>query len=500
MLEWIRKLRNAISQRNIRSSVVTITVFVIAAGIAAFAGIGFYRTEKLVLQQRGELNAKESALEYNNCLITRANIITLVGCSVDDMIASGKDNEAIESYITEQSNYIIEALDPSTTGLYGWINGQYLDGAGWVPDDDYVATERPWYIQTLSSDRQITFVNPYLDLNTGTIMMTVTELLGDGESVIAMDVSLDPLQQIVERIASTTEGSQAFVIDRQGNVVVHSDERQVGLNYMDAPDSLGGAVSRRILEAGQTQFDLKTGEGNYSVYVDILEGGWYSVSLINANIWYRPLQRVMMSFSIILVLVMVFVLGTCLNIQSKEKTLDTLHTRINEEEKRGQELKILSETDRMTGLHDRVSGKRKVEELLAFGIGGTFLELDIDHFKSINDTYGHQTGDQVILAVADALHKSFRSNDITMRLGGDEFGAFAVGITDRRMAEMIINRLFDHIAAIVIPEMDGHVCISVGASFCTDSGERSFDDLYAASDQALYASKKVVGSSLTFES
>ena len=40
--------------------------------------------------------------------------------------------------------YIIASLDPSTTGIYGWINEEYLDGAGWVPDEDYVATERPW--------------------------------------------------------------------------------------------------------------------------------------------------------------------------------------------------------------------------------------------------------------------------------------------------------------------------------------------------------------------
>ena len=59
-----------------------------------------------------------------------------------------------------------------------------------------------------------------------------------------------------------------------------------------------------------------------------------------------------------------------------------------------------------------------LDELLSIKSTGMFLELDIDHFKKINDTYGHQAGDQVILAVADALRSTFRSNDITIRLAG----------------------------------------------------------------------------------
>ena len=81
-----------------------------------------------------------------------------------------------------------------------------------------------------------------------------------------------------------------------------------------------------------------------------------------------------------------------------------------------------------------------LDELLSIKSTGMFLELDIDHFKKINDTYGHQAGDQVILAVADALRSTFRSNDITIRLGGDEFGVFAVGIVDQEMAEALLHR------------------------------------------------------------
>ena len=493
------KIRDILRYVSVKSIAAAIIVMLATSIAAAFIGNSFYAMEKEVLQLQGELNAKESASEYDHILLTRVNIVTMVGCTVDNMLAYGTSNEKIEMYLIDQTNNIAATLDPTTTGLYGWVGGAYLDGAGWVPDSDFVATERPWYIQTMESDQEITFVEPYLDMQTNTVMMTVSDLMKDGKSVIAMDVSLDPLQKIVERVASDTEGGQALVLDHSGIVVAHSNTDQLGRNYLDEPDSLGGAVARQILVDGKKQFDLETKEGNYSVYVDQLEGGWYSVSLINADTWYRPLRNTIIVFSIIMLLVVIFLILVFLHLTAKNLALQTLHTRIDQEEKRGEALQALSETDRMTGLYDRVSGQRKVDELLASGSSGMLLELDIDHFKTINDTYGHQTGDSVIRSVADSLRGTFRSNDICMRLGGDEFGVFAVGIVTQEMTEAIMHRFFERLDKTDIPELRGKkVAVSVGAALYTGDQASSFDALYALADSAMYSSKKVSGNSLTF--
>lgn len=482
---------------SIKSVVVAVIVLAVTIGMVTFVGRHYYDTEKEVLLQQGELNALESAKEYDKCLITRANIVTLVGCTIEDMINSGSRNDKIEQYLTDQTDNVIETLDPSSTGLYGWINGEYLDGSGWVPDADYVPTERPWYIQAQESDQKITFVEPYLDMQTKTVMMTVSELMDDGESVLAMDVSLEPLQQIVEEVASVAEGSQALILDTNGIVVAHSDENQLGKNYLAETDSLGKALAEKIINEGRKQFSLKTDEGNYSVYVDRLEGRWYSVSLINSDIWNRPLRRAMIIYAVVVTLIIGFLVFIFLHLNAKNLALQKLLARIDQEEKRGKEYKILSETDRMTGLYDHTSGKQKVDKQLSYGVEGIFLELDIDSFKSINDTYGHQTGDSVIIAVADALRSTFRSNDITMRLGGDEFGVFAVGIVRKELAEAIIRRLFQRIDSIEIPELKGKkISISVGIVF--SSGKtKSFDELYACADTAMYISKKTSGNCLT---
>ena len=499
MKNLIRKLRNTLKYIGPKSIVIALIVFLLTAGIAVYTGRHLLDTEKAVLIQRGELNAKEAAMEYDRCLLTRVNIVTLVGRTVENMFALGSDNAKIKAYLTEQTNNIVATLDPSTTGLYGWINREYLDGAGWVPDADYVPTERPWYTETLESKHEITFVKPYLDMQTNTIMMTVSDLMNDGESVLAMDVSLDPIQKIVEEVSAATEDSHAFVMNDSGIVVAHSDKSQLGRDYLTETESLGGAIARKILVDGQMKFDIQTAEGNYSVYVDKLEGDWFSISLINADIWYRPLTRAIVIFCVILGLIVFFLAFFFLKMYAKNRALQRAQMRIHLEESRGEKWKALSETDRMTALFDRVSGERMVDELLKSGNTGMFIEIDIDRFKSINDTYGHQTGDQVIQAVADALRTTFRSNDVMIRLGGDEFGIYAVGIIDRNMGRAIISRLFEKIQHLQVPGLpQGKISVSAGAVIHTEADAASFAELYAGADKAMYRSKKIRGNSLSF--
>ena len=247
------------------------------------------------------------------------------------------------------------------------------------------------------------------------------------------------------------------------------------------------------------QFDLRTSEGNYSVYADVLEGGWYSVSMIDADIWYRPLTRAMIIFYVIFALAICFLAFVFLRISAKNLALQRLDTRIRQEESRGKEWKALAETDRMTGLLDRVSGERMVDKLLESGQAGMFVELDIDKFKDINDTCGHQAGDLAIRAVADALRAAFRSGDVLIRLGGDEFCVYAVGIVSQEMGETILSRLFSRIDGIRVPGLpEGMIHVSAGAVIHDEKKAASFTYLYSCADRAMYTSKNTDGNSLTF--
>ncbi len=174
--------------------------------------------------------------------------------------------------------------------------------------------------------------------------------------------------------------------------------------------------------------------------------------------------------------------------------------KIVNDAKEKEKLIVLSETDRMTGLLNRVSGELKVEDNLKKGNGGLFILLDIDHFKSFNDTYGHGVGDKVIINVANCLKTAFREHDIVFRLGGDEFSAYAAEVHDKKIAEAIINRFIDNLKTIVIPEIgETAITASIGATIIKSGEPADFGDNYKLIDSGVYESKKVSGSYVTFK-
>ena len=174
--------------------------------------------------------------------------------------------------------------------------------------------------------------------------------------------------------------------------------------------------------------------------------------------------------------------------------------KIVNDAKEKQKLIVLSETDRMTGLLNRVSGELKVEDNLKQGNGGLFVLLDIDHFKNFNDTYGHGVGDKVIINVANCLKTAFREHDIVFRLGGDEFSAYAAEVHDKKIAEAIINRFIDNLKTIVIPEIgETAITASIGATIIKSGEPADFGDNYKLIDSGVYESKKVSGSYVTFK-
>jgi diguanylate cyclase (GGDEF)-like protein len=120
--------------------------------------------------------------------------------------------------------------------------------------------------------------------------------------------------------------------------------------------------------------------------------------------------------------------------------------------------------------------------------------MDIDHFKAVNDTYGHLVGDKALRAVTDALREQLRSYDLAGRFGGEEFAILLPQTRDDH-ALSIAERLRAHIADMSVPISDGdaddgiRLTVSVGIASLNDTN-RELTDLLAAADAALYRAKQ----------
>lgn len=153
-------------------------------------------------------------------------------------------------------------------------------------------------------------------------------------------------------------------------------------------------------------------------------------------------------------------------------------------------------TDPLSGLKNRRGLERDVEDLRATegGLAGVALLLaDIDHFKQINDTYGHLFGDKVIRAVAQVLHANIKGRDVAARIGGEEFAVLLPGTSlgaARLLADRLriaIERSRIHRGGDKAPAV-GNVTISIGVA--AGLADDAFENLMDRADRALYAAKR----------
>uniref|UniRef100_UPI004056BC75 GGDEF domain-containing response regulator n=1 Tax=Acetatifactor sp. TaxID=1872090 RepID=UPI004056BC75 len=146
---------------------------------------------------------------------------------------------------------------------------------------------------------------------------------------------------------------------------------------------------------------------------------------------------------------------------------------------------LKSLTDALTGLHNRDYLQSKLEELLNDGHTGTLFMIDLDNFKTINDTYGHIVGDKTLQHFADVLEKYAEEKDIVCRLAGDEFVVFYTDMTDREVvaqkAEGIIRAFAEKMGWLGYA---GIVSVSIGAMITM--GKESFQSMYSKADKSLY--------------
>jgi diguanylate cyclase (GGDEF)-like protein len=126
----------------------------------------------------------------------------------------------------------------------------------------------------------------------------------------------------------------------------------------------------------------------------------------------------------------------------------------------------------------------------------TVFFIDLDNFKSVNDRYGHNIGDQLLLETSKRLQLCFRENDFIARLGGDEFTATVLHAPNKRVPEIIAERMIREFERVFILEnsMQYYYSLSIGfASYPLDA--QSAADLIVKADLAMYSAKKVNGSS-----
>ena len=149
-----------------------------------------------------------------------------------------------------------------------------------------------------------------------------------------------------------------------------------------------------------------------------------------------------------------------------------------------EELEKMIITDHLTKLHSRNYLDEKIQRSMLEDEQGTFILIDIDDFKAINDSFGHQIGDEVLIQVANVIKANIRGSDIGARWGGEELAIYLPRVT-LHSGLAIAERLVEKVAENSSP----HVTISCGVSYWNRDRVDSFKFLFKRADEALYFAK-----------
>lgn len=238
----------------------------------------------------------------------------------------------------------------------------------------------------------------------------------------------------------------------------------------------------------------------------------FSIGLAGAAIsWYSPLRYLQMasiSLALIPMIIMLFTLGhqetfwvgvaaCCMYVScmitsvllqktfngNLELTYDLAQAKLQAENMAG--------TDSLTGLNNRRAFFDKAEYLFAYCKRNhqpiSALMLDVDHFKKINDSYGHSAGDIALRNLARLLNENLRQSDLSCRFGGEEFAVLLPNTTSKEAVEMA-NMLRKMMMTTIIALADENA-LSLTASFGISETGETVEDLLNHADKAMYAAK-----------
>lgn len=313
-----------------------ILVFLLLFIMLVYIFSSFYRTSVSNIRELGVKNIKSEAAMIETYMTKSMDVLWATADTVNYLMEEGASSEEILGYLTKEAEHAAKQVDENFTGIYGYIDGQYLDGIGWVPPADYEPTERVWYTKAKEAGGQIALVPPYLDAQTGTVMFSVSQLLSDGESVVSIDVTLNEVQAITENM-TLNEIGYGFVMDGTGLVIAHVDEAEKGKDY--PTNEKQEYLLSKVFEGEQEYFDMDIDGEACTVFSEQVMEDWYVVMVVQNTLLFSELTMQMCIGIIVSALVFLcialFLVISAKNIrefQRKEREsrerLDELNTNI----------------------------------------------------------------------------------------------------------------------------------------------------------------------------
>ena len=294
--------------------IVTITAAITVLNIQIIFNVTSRQTEELGTLQmdgiRAQLQQTLDEAEQENLKISS---------EVELFLQDGQDVSGLESYFREMKEEL------KSTSL---IN-VYAAGADWyvIPDfqepEDFEATQRGWYTGAIDADGEVYITQPYMDLASDYVCFTVSRMLSDGETVVAIDYNLLGVQEYISEMSEG--GRTALIVTEDGQIVGYTDEEQLGKDLADVLPEYVDILNLEKNNANQVVLSQTIDGVKQNVFCSKTENDWYLILCVNSSELYKDSYKqfawlTVVNAALMLTIILLY-LHTVKNREKAEKAL-----------------------------------------------------------------------------------------------------------------------------------------------------------------------------------
>ncbi len=263
------------------------------------------------IHEVGEDRISAEAAQLENYLDMTKSTLWVTADTVDHMVQNGATPEDILDYITEESETQKQHFDENYTGIYGYVMGEYLDGVGWVPPENYDPLLRDWYQTAIEANGEAAIVPPYVDAQTGSVIISVSRMLSNGADALSLDVTMDHILGLVSDLQIKGKG-YGFIVDEKGMLVAHPDAEKRGTLLTDDEGNL--SLFDKIVEVKQGTFEIPIDGEMSTVFVRQVMDQWYMVIVISngeltAEVQQQLIINVLICTAIFILIALFYFIG-----------------------------------------------------------------------------------------------------------------------------------------------------------------------------------------------
>ena len=254
------------------------TTFILMVLLVVYTSALFYRITISNIYEVGGDKISGISASLGNYLDTTKSVVWVSADTVDFMVKNGESSDVILDYLKTETKNHKSQFDENYTGLYGYISGKYLDGLGWEPPEDYDPTERDWYNIAVEAGGELVIVPPYVDAQTGSVVISVSKRLSDSKDVLSLDLYTNHIQDIIEKTHINGMG-YGFIVDKDATVIAHADKSKNGksLTELDGGDEL----MKKLTETDEGRFETEIDGKKCTVFTETIMDQWKVVIVVD---------------------------------------------------------------------------------------------------------------------------------------------------------------------------------------------------------------------------